>query len=198
MGNLRIPYQQQNRSQLFAVQQQLSGMTWYKMNAVNWTNRDIIRRQAYLHCLGLIWSPELGCWLFSHLSRVRWFSRALAFRSLYYPWGKMGTTRSLCVSGKQSLLNSVYISEPIVLYGRKVTSTVGMKSSAPNANMNTCKADQIWISSKSSLLLLQVERENISKHDDFLREKLSIFVLQRDNKTKYNRMASRNYFTKKV
>ena len=25
----------------------------------------------------------------------RWFSRALAFRSLYYPWGKMGTTRSL-------------------------------------------------------------------------------------------------------
>ena len=25
-------------------------------------------------------------------SRVRWFSRALAFRSLYYPWG----TRSIC------------------------------------------------------------------------------------------------------
>ena len=25
----------------------------------------------------------------------RWFSRALAFRSFYYPWGKMGTTRSL-------------------------------------------------------------------------------------------------------
>ena len=24
-----------------------------------------------------------------------WFSRALALRSLYYPWGKMGTTRSL-------------------------------------------------------------------------------------------------------
>ena len=30
-------------------------------------------------------------------SRVGWFSRALAFRSLYYPWGKMGTTRSLCI-----------------------------------------------------------------------------------------------------
>ena len=29
------------------------------------------------------------------LSRLGWFSRALAFRSLYYPWGKMGTTRSL-------------------------------------------------------------------------------------------------------
>ena len=28
-------------------------------------------------------------------SRVWWFSRALVFRSLYYPWGKMGTTRSL-------------------------------------------------------------------------------------------------------
>ena len=26
----------------------------------------------------------------SRLSRVGWFSRALAFRSLYYPWGKMG------------------------------------------------------------------------------------------------------------
>ena len=31
----------------------------------------------------------------SRLSRVGWFSHALAFRSLYYPWGKMGTTRSL-------------------------------------------------------------------------------------------------------
>ena len=29
------------------------------------------------------------------LSRVGWFSRALTFRSLYYPWGKIGTTRSL-------------------------------------------------------------------------------------------------------
>ena len=26
----------------------------------------------------------------SRLSRVSWFSRALAFRSFYYPWGKMG------------------------------------------------------------------------------------------------------------
>ena len=31
----------------------------------------------------------------SRLSRVGWFSHALAFRSLYYPWGKMRTTRSL-------------------------------------------------------------------------------------------------------
>ena len=33
----------------------------------------------------------------SRLSRVGWFSRALAFRLLYYPWGKMGTTCSLSV-----------------------------------------------------------------------------------------------------
>ena len=31
----------------------------------------------------------------SRLSRVGWFSRALAFHSLYYSWGKMGTSRSL-------------------------------------------------------------------------------------------------------
>ena len=31
----------------------------------------------------------------SRLSRVGWFSRALAFRLLYNPWEKMGTTRSL-------------------------------------------------------------------------------------------------------
>ena len=33
----------------------------------------------------------------SRLSRVRWFSRVLAFRSLYYPWGKIRTTRNLGV-----------------------------------------------------------------------------------------------------
>ena len=30
-----------------------------------------------------------------HLSRLGWLSRALAFRLLYDPWAKMGTTRSL-------------------------------------------------------------------------------------------------------
>ena len=34
----------------------------------------------------------------SRFARVGWFSRALAFRSLYHPWGKMGTTRSLSVN----------------------------------------------------------------------------------------------------
>ena len=42
-------------SELFSVQPQLSGTTWYKLNAVNWTSRDINRRQAYLHCLGVLW-----------------------------------------------------------------------------------------------------------------------------------------------
>ena len=37
----------------------------------------------------------------SRLSRVGWFSRALVFRPLYYPWGKMGTTRCLYL-GPQS------------------------------------------------------------------------------------------------
>ena len=31
----------------------------------------------------------------NHLSRERWFSRALAFRSLYYPWEKWGLLGSL-------------------------------------------------------------------------------------------------------
>ena len=34
-------------------------------------------------------SPHAACRLFSR----GWFSSALALRSLYYPWGKMGTTR---------------------------------------------------------------------------------------------------------
>ena len=55
------------------------------------------------NCVVYIWYYSLGistgsffslpsaCRLFSR----GWFSRALAFRSLFYPWGKMGTTRSL-------------------------------------------------------------------------------------------------------
>ena len=35
--------------------------------------------------------------------RARWFLRALAFRSLYYPWGKMGTTRSLTLPIKERM-----------------------------------------------------------------------------------------------
>ena len=59
-----------------------------------------------------------------------------------------------CVSRKETFLN-FYISEPILYEEGYFISW--NKSSAPNANMNTDKADpEIWISSKCSLLLLQV------------------------------------------
>ena len=38
---------------------------------------------------------------------MEWFSRALTFRSLYYPWGKMGTTRSLSKAVRWKKLKSV-------------------------------------------------------------------------------------------
>ena len=46
--------------------------------------------------LGFVCSPSFfSLTAASCLSRVRWFSRALAFRSFHYPLRKMGTTRSL-------------------------------------------------------------------------------------------------------
>ena len=42
-------------------------------------------------CSPSFFSLPSACRLFSR----GWFSHAPAFRSLYYPWGKMGTTRSL-------------------------------------------------------------------------------------------------------
>ena len=47
--------------------------------------RDAVRREKN----EALSSPRVA------FSRVGWFSRALAFRSFYYPWGQMGTTRSL-------------------------------------------------------------------------------------------------------
>ena len=62
-----------------------------------------------------------------------------------------------CVSRKETFLN-FYISEPILYEEGYFISW--NKSSAPNANMNTDKDDpEIWISSKCSLLLLQVREE---------------------------------------
>ena len=40
-------------------------------------------------------------------SHVGWFSSALAFSSLYYPWGKMGITRSLPFRQKNKVLSVV-------------------------------------------------------------------------------------------
>ena len=55
---------------------------------------SLIRRLVYHHRARAWTFPLIAAY---RLSRVRWFSRVLASRSLYYPWGKMGTTRSLGV-----------------------------------------------------------------------------------------------------
>ena len=52
-------------------------------------------RRRNHRCCG--WTEALSG-MVSRFSRVGWFSRALAFRLLYYPWGKMGTTCSLSVN----------------------------------------------------------------------------------------------------
>ena len=53
-----------------------------------------------VNSLGFVCSPSFfflsGA---SRLSRV-WFSSVLTFRSLYYPWGKMGTTGSISTRNK--------------------------------------------------------------------------------------------------
>ena len=46
---------------------------------------------------------------------VGWFSRALAFRSLYYPWGKMGTTHSLRLHPLMQIRPSVNQSARVIL-----------------------------------------------------------------------------------
>ena len=54
--------------------------------------------------LGFVWSPLFfSLRAASRLSWVGWFSPALAFRSLYYPCGKMGTTRNLHKVSKRLL-----------------------------------------------------------------------------------------------
>ena len=55
---------------------------------------SLIRRLVYHHRARAWTFPLTAAY---RLSRVRWFSRVLASRSLYYPWGKMATTRSLSV-----------------------------------------------------------------------------------------------------
>ena len=52
--------------------------------------------------LGFVCSPSFfSLPAKSHLSLVGWFSRMLSFCSLYYPWGRMGTTRSLWLSQEE-------------------------------------------------------------------------------------------------
>ena len=56
----------------------------------------VVRAMHRFTSLGLVCSPPFfSLPAASRLSRVRWFLRAVAFHSLYSPWGKTGTTRSL-------------------------------------------------------------------------------------------------------
>ena len=60
------------------------------------TSHSKISRPWRVKSLGFVCSPSFfSLPAESRLSCVVCFSRVLAFRSLYYPWGKMGTTRSL-------------------------------------------------------------------------------------------------------
>ena len=54
--------------------------------------REKCRTKLLTLCVALIFFSITAA---SRLSLVGWFSRALAFARFYYPWGKIGTTRSL-------------------------------------------------------------------------------------------------------
>ena len=56
----------------------------------------VVRATHKVKSLGFACSPPFFyLTTTSRFSRLRWFSCAVAFRSLFYPWGKMGITRSL-------------------------------------------------------------------------------------------------------
>ena len=62
------------------------------------TSHSKISRPWKVESLGFVCSPSFfSLPAASRFPRVGWFSRALAFRLLYYPWGKMGTTGSLFI-----------------------------------------------------------------------------------------------------
>ena len=52
----------------------------------------------------------------SRLSRVGWFSRAVAFRSLYNPWGKIRTTRSLASQRQGTIYSSLTIARKYKIF----------------------------------------------------------------------------------
>ena len=68
------------------------------------TSHSKISRPWEVKSFDFVWSPSFfSLPAASRISRLGWFSRALAFRSLHYPWEKMGTTRSL--NATRSLTN---------------------------------------------------------------------------------------------
>ena len=72
---------------------------WRVFDRFPWKSQSefcVVRAMHKFTSLGFVCSPTFfSLHAASCLSRVGWFLRALAFRLLYYPWGKMGTTRSL-------------------------------------------------------------------------------------------------------
>ena len=80
----------------------------------------VVRATHKVKSLGFVWRLSFfSLPAASRLSRVEWFSRPLVFRLLYYPEGKMGTTRSLmqCSSGKLSGRYIHYYSQFLKLSG---------------------------------------------------------------------------------
>ena len=69
--------------------------TWYDLH----TPKSVGREGSKAWALSVVphFSLSPPCVAFS---RVGWFSRALAFRSPYYPWGKMGDYSSLAEGEK--------------------------------------------------------------------------------------------------
>ena len=87
------------------------------------------------------------------ISRVGWFSRALAFRSLYQPWGKISTTRSLEAPSLASAGESLFQASQFVEKNRfrpreseRRTFSFSLRSTgAPNHNFreNICSEDDL-------------------------------------------------------
>ena len=73
----------------------LDGLNWFERRYELHTPKSVGRERSKAWTLSVVPHFSLSLSAVSRLSRVGWFSPALAFRSLYYPWGKMGTTRSL-------------------------------------------------------------------------------------------------------
>ena len=70
--------------------------------------------------LGFVCSPSFfSLSAASRLSRVGWFLRPCALSSLYYPWGKWGTTRSLKRLVRPFHLSCVNVQRAFILHGRE-------------------------------------------------------------------------------
>ena len=70
--------------------------------------------------LGFVCSPSFfSLPAASRLSRVGWVLRPCALSSLYYPWGKWGTTRSLKRLVRPFHLSCVNVQRAFILHGRE-------------------------------------------------------------------------------